>query len=154
MTIRILHWTSCIILAVIFIYSGYIKIESPLQFAAAITGYQLVPENLVFPIAKYFPWIEIALGVLLLTGWKSRYVAMAATGLLLFFTVILTITYFRGINANCGCFSFDDQITPKTIARDSILLIPALFLVFEEKLLRRSRAIKVPASSSPTPESE
>jgi len=136
MTIRILHWTCCVLLAVVFLYSGYIKIDSQLQFAAAVTGYQLVPDNLVFPIAKYFPWIEMALGALLLTGWKSRYVAMAAAGLLLFFTVILTITYFRGINANCGCFSFDDQISPKTIARDSIILLPALFLVFENKFRR------------------
>ena len=153
MIIRILHWTSCIILGVIFLYSGYIKIDSPLQFAAAITGYQLVPENLVFTIAKYFPWLEIALGGILLTGWKSRYTAMAATGLLLFFTVILTITYFRGIHANCGCFSFDDQISPKTIVRDSIIIIPALFLVFEKRFHRGSKS-KVPASVNPAPETE
>lgn len=153
MTIRILHWTSCIILAVIFLYSGYIKIDSPLQFAAAVTGYQLVPENLVFPISKYFPWVEIALGVFLLTGWKSRYAAMAAAGLLLFFTVILTITYFRGINANCGCFSFDDQISPKTIARDSIFLIPALFLLFENKFFGKSKA-GTPSFTSAAPDAE
>jgi uncharacterized membrane protein YphA (DoxX/SURF4 family) len=153
MTIRILHWASCIILGVIFLYTGYIKIDSPLQFAAAITGYQLVPEHLVFTIAQYFPWIEIALGVLLLTGWKSRYAAVAATGLLLFFTVILTITYFRGIHANCGCFSFDDQISPKTIARDSIIIIPALFLVFEKGFHRNSKT-PAPSAISPSPEPE
>lgn len=153
MTIRILHWASCIILAVIFLYSGYIKIDSPLQFAAAVTGYQLVPENLVFTIARYFPWVEIALGVLLLSGWKSRYAAMASAGLLLFFTVILTITYFRGINANCGCFSFDDRISPKTIARDSIFLIPALFLIFEKKFPGKSKDSD-PASFSAAPDAE
>lgn len=153
MTIRILHWASCIILGVIFLYSGYIKIDSPLQFAAAVTGYQLVPENLVFTIAKYFPWIEIALGIFLLTGWKSRYAAVAATALLLFFTAILTITYFRGINANCGCFSFDDQISPKTIVRDSIIILPALFLVFETRFHRSSKS-KAPASVNPASEAE
>jgi putative oxidoreductase len=153
MTIRILHWTSCIILAVIFLYSGYIKIESWLQFAAAVTGYQLVPENLVIPIARYFPWVEIALGVLLLSGWKSRYTGMASAGLLLFFTVILTITYFRGINANCGCFSFDDRISPKTIARDSLFLIPALFLIFENKFPRKPKNSD-PASIGAAPDTE
>ena len=153
MTIRILHWASCIILGVLFLYSGYIKIDSPLQFAAAITGYQLVPEHLVFTIARYFPWIEIALGAFLLTGWKRRYAAMVATGLLLFFTAILTITYFRGIHANCGCFSFDDQISPKTIVRDSIIIIPALFLVFEKRFHKNSKVLAASAVS-PTPESE
>jgi uncharacterized membrane protein YphA (DoxX/SURF4 family) len=137
MTLRILHWASIIILAAIFLYTGYIKIQEPLQFAAAISGYQLVPEHLVWPIAQYFPWLEIALGVFLLIGWKIRYVAGASAALLLFFTVILSITYFRGIEANCGCFSFNDRITPKTIARDSIILIPALFLIFEPR--RRHR---------------
>lgn len=126
-----------IFLGVIFLYTGYIKIQAPLQFAVAITGYQLVPEKLIFPVAQYFPWLEIALGVLLLTGWKSRYVGAAAASLILFFTVILTITYFRGIDANCGCFNFNDKITPKTILRDSLILLPALFLIFERRRPRK-----------------
>jgi putative oxidoreductase len=143
MTLRILHWTGRIILATIFLYTGYIKIQEPLQFAVAISGYQLVPEQLVWPIARYFPWLEIALGVFLLIGWKIRYVAGASAALRLFFTVILSITYVRGIEANCGCFSFNDRISPKTIARDSIILIPALFLIFEPR--RRPKPDTVPA---------
>jgi uncharacterized membrane protein YphA (DoxX/SURF4 family) len=142
MTLRILHWASRIILAVIFLYTGYIKIQDPLQFAVAISGYQLVPENLVMTVAQWFPWLEIALGAFLLIGWKIRYIAGASAALLLFFTVILTITYFRGIEANCGCFSFNDRISPKTIARDSIILIPALFLLFEPR--RRPRQSENP----------
>jgi uncharacterized membrane protein YphA (DoxX/SURF4 family) len=139
MTLRILHWLSRCILAAIFLYSGYVKVQAPLQFASAISGYKLFPENFVFPIATYFPWVEIALGLLLLSGWKIRYVSLAATGLLLFFTAMLTITYFRGIEANCGCFSFNDRISLKTIARDSLFLIPALFLVVETRLRKRPK---------------
>ncbi len=130
--LRILHWTSRCILSGVFVYSGYIKVESPLQFAVAITGYQLVPENLIFPLATYLPWVEIALGLAILIGWKIRYFAMAAAVLLLSFMVVLSITYLRGIEANCGCFSFDDPITPLTILRDSLILIPALYLIFED----------------------
>jgi putative oxidoreductase len=136
MILRILHWLSRCILAGIFIYSGYIKAENQLQFAGAVAGYKLFPEAFIWPIAEYFPWTEIALGILFMIGWKIRYVAGAATALLLFFTVILTITYFRGIEANCGCFSFDDRISLKTIARDSLILIPALYLWIAEPRLR------------------
>jgi len=146
MTLRILHWSSRIILSAIFLYTGYIKIQAPLQFAGAISGYQLVPDKLVWPIAQYFPWFEIALGVFLLIGWKIRYVAGASAALLLFFTAMLSITYFRGIEANCGCFSFNDRITTKTIARDSIILIPALFLIFEPR--RRPREFENPESGT------
>jgi uncharacterized membrane protein YphA (DoxX/SURF4 family) len=143
--LRILHWASRIILAVIFLYTGYIKIQDPLQFALAISGYQLIPENLVMIVAQLFPWLEIALGIFLLIGWEIRYIAGTSATLLLFFIVILTSTYFRGIEANCGCFSFNDRITPKTIARDSIILIPALFLLFEPK--RRLRQPENPEAT-------
>jgi uncharacterized membrane protein YphA (DoxX/SURF4 family) len=121
------------LLAGVFLYTGYIKLESPLQFAAILFGYRLFPDGLILPLSRYFPWVEIALGVLLIAGWKTRYVAMAALGLLATFTVVLTITYLRGIDANCGCFSFDDRITPLTVARDALIMLPALYLAFEPR---------------------
>ena len=131
MTLRILHWICRLGLAGIFLYTGYIKLESPLQFAAILYGYQLFPTSLIMPLTRYFPWIEITLAVLVLVGWKMRYVALAACALIAAFIGILTITYFRGIDANCGCFSFDDRIGPLTIVRDGLILLPALYLVLE-----------------------
>jgi putative oxidoreductase len=135
--LRFLHWACRIVLAGIFLYSGYIKLQSPLQFAAAIAGYKLVPNSFIMPLADYLPWVEMALGVLLLSGWKIRYAAIGASVLLLAFIAILTITYIRGIDANCGCFGFGDKISPRTIARDGLILLPAVFLA-AEALLRKS----------------
>ena len=137
MTLKIVHWLFRLILAGIFLYSGYMKIQEPLQFAVAITGYKLVPEAFVFPLAKCLPWVEIALGYNLLIGWKTRYNAIAASLLLFSFIVVLAITVGRGIEANCGCFSLDERISPKTIARDSLILIPALYLSIESRLRKR-----------------
>jgi len=145
MIFKLLHWLCRLTLAGVFIYSGYIKVKAPLQFAVAISGYQLVPENLVFPLAQYLPWIEIALGVAILIGWKIRHFSAATAALLLFFIVILTITYMRGIEANCGCFGMDDPISPLTILRDGIFLVPALYLAFEDKIRRKfSGEIPIP----------
>ena len=129
MTLRILHWASRFFLASLFLYSGYVKLQATLQFAATITGYKLVPVSLVLPLAQYLPWVEIALGILLLTGWKIRYISLFTTGLLALFIAVLTITWLRGIEANCGCFSADERITPLAIARDMLFLLPALFLL-------------------------
>jgi uncharacterized membrane protein YphA (DoxX/SURF4 family) len=137
MIIKSLHWLCRLVVAGVFLYSGYTKIQNPLQFAVAISGYQLVPDDLVYPMAQYLPWIEIALGVGVLIGWKIRYFASAVSGLLLFFMVVLTITYLRGIEVNCGCFSMDDPISPLTIFRDSTFIIPALYLAFESRIRRR-----------------
>jgi len=137
MILQILHWTCRGLLAGIFLYTGYIKIESPLQFAAVLFGYKLFPDSLILPLSHYFPWVEIALGILLLVGWKMRYISMGACGLLTTFVVILAVTYLRGIDANCGCFSFDDRITPLTLARDALIILPALYLVAEPMLRSR-----------------
>jgi putative oxidoreductase len=137
--LHLLRWLSRMAMAGIFFYTGYIKIDQPMQFAAIITGYKLIPPNfayasdLIYYISTYFPWIEIALGIFLLIGWKIRYAACASATLLMFFMVILSITYARGIQANCGCFSFNDRITPLTIVRDSIILLPALFLLWNPR---------------------
>jgi uncharacterized membrane protein YphA (DoxX/SURF4 family) len=138
--LRILYEDCRVFLAGVFLYSGYVKIQSPLQFASAITGYKLVPDAFIFPLANYFPWLEIALGVLFLIGWKTRYVAIGAAVLLLGFTVLLTVTYLRGIDADCGCFGFGDRISPRTIARDGLILLPALLLIFETRFKKPSAA--------------
>jgi uncharacterized membrane protein YphA (DoxX/SURF4 family) len=143
---KILHWICRALLGGIFLYTGYIKIESPLQFAAVLYGYGLFPDSLILPLSNYFPWIEIALGVLLLVGWKIRYVSIAACALLATFIAVLAITYFRGIEANCGCFSFDDRISPLTIARDALIILPALYLAIEPVI--RARAASVPESAT------
>ncbi len=137
MILRILHWASRLILAGIFLYSGYVKMQSPLQFAATLTAYQLFPERLIPVIVTCLPWIEVALGILLLTGWKVRYFAAATTGLLLMFTLVLVVTYFRGIEADCGCFGPGDRISALTITRDGLFLLPALFLMVEADIRRR-----------------
>lgn len=140
---RILHWLCRLALAGIFVYSGYVKLDSPLQFAAAIAGYKLVPDSLIPPLVDYLPWVEIVLGILLLVGWQLRYVSIGASALLLCFIAILTITYMRGIDADCGCFGFGDRISPRTIARDVLILLPALYLIFDA---RRARMAKTPDS--------
>ncbi len=146
-TLRVLHWLSRCILAGVFIYSGYVKAQATLQFTVAISGYKLVPERFVWPVATYFPWFEIGLGLLLLSGWKLRYSSLVAAGLMVFFIVLLSITLFRGIETNCGCFGFGEQISLKTIARDGSFLIPALYLVFETRFRRRLKgAESAPAS--------
>ena len=76
--------------------------------------------------------------------------AGATAGLLLFFTVLLTVTWLRGIQANCGCFSFDDPISPATIARDSLLLVPALYLLLERRL-KKALAGATAKRGAPTP---
>lgn len=148
MIFQILHWTCRLGLAGIFFYTGSIKIQSPLQFAVVLSGYKIFPAWMILPLTDYFPWVEITLGILLVIGWKIRYVALSACGLLASFSILLTITYFRGIEANCGCFSFEDSITPATIARDALIILPAIYLAAEPLL--RARRVSVASQNKGT----
>jgi uncharacterized membrane protein YphA (DoxX/SURF4 family) len=126
--VRLLVWASRIVLGGLFIYAGFTKLQHRYLFEVTVDTYQLLPSWGVIVVAAVLPWLEIALGLLLLAGWKLRYVA-AFTGLLLgAFLVAMGITYARGIEANCGCFGFGEPITPRSLARDSGLLLMAVFL--------------------------
>src|SRR5438093_8121101 len=128
MALRIAHWVSRLALAAIFFYSGYIKLQSTLQFAATLSSQRLLPMPVILPVATYLPWVEVALGALLLAGWQIRWVARVAAGLLALFLAVLVVTYLRGIEADCGCFGVGDRISPRTLARDALFLAGAIFL--------------------------
>jgi uncharacterized membrane protein YphA (DoxX/SURF4 family) len=161
---HILHWLSRCILAGIFIYTGYIKSDlahfdefpaRTLKFSVAIAKYKLVPEKLDWPIATYLPIFEIALGIWILSGWKIRSSAMTGAALLLFFIALLSRTYALGIEADCGCgFGEDEPISPQAIARDSLMLIPALYLSITGPLLGRRLKNENPEPGIQNPEKD
>ena len=82
---KIVNWCCRIFLAVIFIYAAYTKIENPLQFAAAIEAYQLLPPSIVIWVVKVLPWLEVGLGVAVLLGPLVRFSAASITAFLAFF---------------------------------------------------------------------
>lgn len=133
----ILHWACRLFLAAIFIYSGYTKVDNPLQFAVAVEGYKLLPPGMVLWVVKTLPWFEIALGIALLAGIAIRYTAAVAGALLAFFIVVMAITYLRGIQASCGCFGLGEPISPLTLLRDAAFMLPALFLAAQRRLEAR-----------------
>ncbi len=128
---KVLYWISRLGLGLLFIYAGFTKLYPPenrLLFEMAVSAYQILPVPGVIAVARVLPWFEIALGLLLLVGWKLRYFATVAAVLLGIFIGAMTITYLRGIEADCGCFGLGEPITPKTLLRDTGILLLAVFL--------------------------
>ena len=128
---RTVRWIARLVLAGVFLYAGYSKaypVEHRLQFEITLSTYQLLPPWAVIAVARVLPWLEIALGVLLLVGWQLRYFAAFTALLLTAFMIAMGITYARGIEANCGCFGFGEPISPQSLLRDSAFLVLALYL--------------------------
>jgi uncharacterized membrane protein YphA (DoxX/SURF4 family) len=118
-----------LVLGAVFLYAAYTKLrQSWLLFALSIDSYQLLPEQGVLMLARTLPWLELAVGLLLLAGWNLRYVSIAAAALLTLFFSVMVIQYARGAGIDCGCFGVGEALSGRTLARDSLLLAGAVAL--------------------------
>ena len=137
---RLFEWGGRLVLGGLFLFAGYTKVRSPFLFEMAVDAYRLLPPLGVIVVARSLPWLEIALGVALLAGWKLRYTASFTALLLGFFVVTMAITYGRGVEASCGCFGFGEPISPRTLVRDSLLVVLAVFLAVYSWRKHKQRA--------------
>lgn len=142
MTLKILHWMCRLGLAGLFVFAGLTKLYPPDQqflFEIAVSSYQLLPSWAVIVVARTLPWLEIGLGVFLLVGWQLRYFATFAAFLLSGFMTVMSVSYVRGIEADCGCFGLGEPISPTTLARDAVFFVIAIFLAAYAWRIRRAR---------------
>ncbi len=92
-------------LAAIFLWAGIAKVREPwLQFAVSISEFKVVPETWLEPIARILPWVEIALGVVLIPGILARWFSLITTGMLAWFLFIGIRAKVLGYTVDCGCF--------------------------------------------------
>ena len=127
---------SRIVLGGLFIYSGIDKIIDPLSFATIIHHYRITPPNMINFAAIVIPWIEFVAGLFLVLGIKVRASALTINLLLVFFTVVLAVTAFRGINVACGCFSTSTAVKSNLVIRiieDFGMLALGLHVMFFSK---------------------
>ena len=96
-----------LILSGVFIYASLDKILHPAAFAEAVFNYQLLPSQLINLMALILPWLELILGVLLLTGIWLPGATLGVNLLLITFLGALIINTARGLNISGGCFSTD-----------------------------------------------
>lgn len=92
-------------------------------FAMQIDSFQLLPAWAVTPFAHTLPWVEFAVGVLLLVGFGLRYVSVLASLLIALFFAVVVRTYALHIAINCGCFGPNEKLGPWTLVRDGSMLV-------------------------------
>lgn len=128
-----------LLLSAVFLYAAYTKLKQPwLVFAMAIDSYRLLPEWAVLGLARTLPWLEAAIGVLLLFGIGLRYTAIGASVLLGGFFAVMVFSYIRGNQIDCGCFGLGEALGPATLIRDGLLVAAALALSWTVTWKRRA----------------
>jgi len=114
------------LLVAIFLTSSLPKLRHPRAFTTAVQAYHLLPQPWIRPFAIILPWLELALGLMLLLGWGTRIAALAGSGLLLVFLTAMGINLARGRkDLDCGCSGkkHSQKIGWKTIARNIVLVL-------------------------------
>ena len=129
-----------LLLAVVFLYAAWTKLRQPwLLFAMSIDSYHMLPEWAVLSVARTLPWLELALGLLLASGYGLPYAALATSIQLLVFFSVMVRAYSKGLGIDCGCFGVGEALTGKTLARDGGLLACAVLLTVLAFVARAKR---------------
>jgi uncharacterized membrane protein YphA (DoxX/SURF4 family) len=126
---QIAYHVSRLLLAVVFIYAGYLKARDPVAFAGQVANYQILPYAWNFLVAATLPYLELLCGVLLLINKRVRPAVFVLFVLNLIFMLLLGYTIARGLDIDCGCFSPDaeNKTSPLwALWRDAGLLLPLI----------------------------
>lgn len=118
-------------LGLVFLYAGIPKILDVESFAQTINAYKMLPYFFNYLVAATLPWVETVCGLILVSGYKRKAAAGIVAGMNVFFIILLTITIFRGLDIDCGCFNHGGEKVPLwlDIVRDILFLISAMILI-------------------------
>lgn len=122
-------------LAAVWLVSGAVKATDLNQTYVAVQAYDLLPDGVSSVVAGVLPFLELALGVLLLVGLGTRVAAVLSAVLLVLYVGAVAQSWARGLSIDCGCFGGGGQVAPgqtrypQEIARDVGFLLLAGWLV-------------------------
>jgi uncharacterized membrane protein YphA (DoxX/SURF4 family) len=144
---RIVLLIARIALGGIFLYAAYAKLhyagawhlrDYDFLFAFGINSYDMLSADNVLLLARVLPWVEVALGLLLISGLALRWVGSVTTVLLVIFMYALTRAAIKGLAINCGCFGNQSTTPAKELAVDSLLLLTAVAVTAGAFIFRRA----------------
>lgn len=125
-----------LILAGLWIYAGATKVTDLAGSGRAVVAYRLLPFEVAQAIGAALPFVEIALGMLLLVGLSTRLAAAASSALLVAFIAGISSAWARGLSIDCGCFGGGGDLAAgqsptygTEIARDVAFLLLGVFLL-------------------------
>lgn len=140
---KYLVWISRIIVGVLFIISGWIKLNDPMGFSFKLEEY-FSPGVLDLPfltphalgISIFVVIVEVILGVLLLLGFKPKFTVWSLLLMIVFFTFLTFYSAYFNKVTDCGCFGDAVKLTPwESFTKDVVLLVLILVLFFGRKYI-------------------
>jgi len=135
---------SRVFVGVLFIISGFIKLNDPLGFSYKLQEYFgsdvlniefLIPYALI--ISVFVVVLEVVLGVFLLIGYKPKFTIWSLLLMIVFFTFLTFYSAYFDKVKDCGCFGDALKLTPwESFTKDVILLVLILILLLGIKYIK------------------
>lgn len=119
---------------VLFI-AGYLKVSAPDKSQMAVRAYEMLPISVANTLGLILPFIEVAIGALLILGSLTRVVAALGGFTMVIFIIAISQAWARGLNIDCGCFGGGGAVEPgqtkylQEILRDTGLALLAAYLI-------------------------
>ncbi len=123
-----------ILLVAIFGVAGFAKLYDLSGSEKAVQGFG-VPESLAKPLGVLLPIVEIMIAISLIFVQTSWYGAFSAIVVLAIFCAGMSWQMYQGNAPDCHCFGqvHSEPVSPKSLIRNIIFLIPALALIVAGK---------------------
>jgi uncharacterized membrane protein YphA (DoxX/SURF4 family) len=125
-----------LVLGVVWVVAGASKVTDLAASGRAVAAYRILPYHVATTVGAVLPFIEIALGILLIVGLATRLAAIISVVLLLVFIAGIASAWARGLRIECGCFGGGGDLSGNAsprylgeILRDVALVLVAGFLV-------------------------
>ena len=125
-------------LAAVWLFAGAAKVGDLAASGRAVNAYDVMPFEVAKVVGAALPFVELALGVLLLIGLATRVVAGISAALLLVFIAGIASAWARGLSIDCGCFGSGGELAagqsptygPEILRDVGFLLLAAFLLVW------------------------
>lgn len=135
---------SRIVVGVLFIISGFIKLNDPVGFSFKLEEYfSQGVLNLPFlsdyalAISITVVIIEVLLGVMLLVGLRVKFTVWSILLMIVFFTFLTFYSAYFNKVTDCGCFGDAIKLTPwESFTKDIVLLVLILILFVGRKYIK------------------
>ncbi|GAB1857396.1 DoxX family protein [Flavobacteriaceae bacterium MHTCC 0001] len=141
---KVLVNISRILVGVLFIFSGFIKLNDPLGFSYKLQEYFSadvlnlpVFEPYALAISVFVVVFEVVLGIFLLIGYQPKFTVWSLLLMIVFFTFLtFYAAYFEKVK-DCGCFGDFLKLEPwESFWKDVALLVLILILFFGVKYIK------------------
>ncbi|MGB2128121.1 MAG: MauE/DoxX family redox-associated membrane protein [Flavicella sp.] len=140
---RIVVFAARILVAAVFLFSGFVKLVDPLGSSYKFQEYFgedvlnlefLIPFALPFSILLIL--VEILLGVTLLIGYKPKWTVWSLFGINLLFLFLTWYSAYYDKVTDCGCFGDALKLSPWDTFYKNVILLIVLVPLFQFRYLK------------------